>query len=75
MSGLRAHFGLERPYRFGRVLVLVATLALSLVVLAAALFLWTRSGGADRGLSWGTPRSWYFVYLASLLALALALAR
>ena len=75
MSRISAHFGLERPYQFGRLLVLLATLALAIVVLAAALFLWTRSGGVDRGLSWGTPRGWYFVYLAGLLALALLLAR
>lgn len=75
MSRVGAHFGLERPYRFGRLLVLLATLALSLVVLAAVLFLWSRDGSADRGISWGTPRSWYFVYLTTLLALALLLAR
>jgi lysophospholipase L1-like esterase len=75
LSRVRAHFGLEQPYRFGRVLVLLATLALSLVVLAAVLFLWSRGGRADRGISWGTPRSWYFVYLTALLALTLLLAR
>jgi lysophospholipase L1-like esterase len=75
MSRIRAHFGLERPYRFGRLLVLLATIALAIVVLAAALFFWTREGRADRGLSWGTPRGWYFVYLTLLLALALLLAR
>ena len=75
MSRIRAHFGLERPYRFGRLLVLLVTIALAIVVLAAALFFWTREGRADRGLSWGTPRGWYFVYLTLLLALALLLAR
>lgn len=75
MSRFSAHFGLERPYRFERVLVLLVTLALSTVVLGAALFLWARDGSADRGLSWGTPRGWYFVYLSVLLALALVVAR
>jgi lysophospholipase L1-like esterase len=75
VSALRRHFGLERPYRFGRFLALLATIGLAVVVLAAALFLWSRGGGADRNLSWGTPRGWYFLYLAALLALALGLAR
>jgi hypothetical protein len=52
LSRVSAHFGLERPYQFGRVFVLLATLALAIVVLAAALFFWTREGRADRGLSW-----------------------
>jgi lysophospholipase L1-like esterase len=75
LSRLRAHFGLEQPHRFERLLVLLVTVFLSIVVLAAALFLWTRRGNAGRGLSWGTPRGWYFVYLSILLALALVLAR
>lgn len=75
MSRIRTHFGLERPYQFGRVLVLLAATALAIVVLAAALFFWTREGRADRGLSWGTPRGGYFVYLTVLLALALLVAR
>ena len=56
-------------------LVLLATVMLSVAVLAAALLLRTRGGDASRGLSWGTPRSWYFVYLTLLLGLALVLAR
>jgi lysophospholipase L1-like esterase len=74
VSALRRHFGLERPFRFGRVLILLATIVLAIVVLAAAIALWAR-GGAERGLSWGTPRGWYFVYLSGLLALALVIAR
>lgn len=55
--------------------MLLVALALSSVVLAAALLLWIHSGSGGRGLSWGTPRGWYFVYLSTLLALALVLAR
>jgi hypothetical protein len=72
------HFGLVRPYRFERILALLVALGLAIAVGAVAFLLWMRGGfafGAPRGLSWATPRGWYFVYLAGLLVLGLALAR
>ncbi len=71
------HFGLVRPFRFERVLVLlVALFLLSAVALVAVLLLGREAGlQADtRSLNWGTPRGWFFVYLTGLLALSLVLA-
>ncbi|WP_421999008.1 SGNH/GDSL hydrolase family protein [Reyranella sp.] len=72
------HFGCVRPFRFERMLVLVTAIVLAVVVLGVAAALIARTGfemGAPRGLSWGTPRSWYFVYLIGLIVAALVLAR
>lgn len=64
------HAGLRPPYRFDRTFSVVAALALALVVGAIAVRLSLRDE-----LTLQTPRGWYFVYLAVLLVLALALAR
>jgi lysophospholipase L1-like esterase len=66
---LLKHFGLERPYRFERTLVVVTSLALAVVVAVIALYLHARGQ-----LPTGTPRAWYIAYLIGLAALALALA-
>lgn len=76
-AALLRHFGLVRPFRFERALVLLFTLAMLLVVGLAAAALLLRDIGTNfgsHGLSWGTPRGWYFVYLAGLLGLSLLLA-
>jgi lysophospholipase L1-like esterase len=64
------HFGLVRPYRFER--FLLAVFAILLAVCAVAAAAWMRSTGQ---LAMSGPRGGYFVYLAILLALALALVR
>jgi lysophospholipase L1-like esterase len=71
------YFGLVRPFRFERVLVLLLALAMLLAIGVGAMLLLSRDAGVNgeaRGLSWGTPRGWYFVYLAALLGLSLVLA-
>ena len=75
---LLEHFGCIRPFRFERMLVLLSAVLLASAVLAVAAALVARTGfelGAPRGLTWGTPRSWYFVYVLGLILLALAVAR
>jgi hypothetical protein len=72
------HFGLAKPYKFERTLVLLFGGLMALAVAVVVIALFARSGfewGAARGISWGTPRCWYFVYIAGLLAAALAVAR
>jgi lysophospholipase L1-like esterase len=72
------HIGLAKPYRFERTLVVVVAVALAIVVAGATIALWARTGfvlGAQRGPVWGTPRGWYLIYLATLLALAVIGAR
>jgi hypothetical protein len=64
------HAGLQRPYRFDRTFAVLAALALGAVVGAVAVRLSLRGE-----LTLQTPRGWYFLYLAGLLAFALALAR
>lgn len=78
VDGILRHFGLMKPYRPERILVLLAVLTLGVGLAAAVVFLLARTGfslGAPRGLSWDTPRGWMFIYLASLLVGALCLAR
>jgi hypothetical protein len=66
--GLLAFVGLARPYRFERTLVVLAAVLLALVVSAAAIHF--HLGGK---LPPDSPRYWYFVYVAALVALALLL--
>jgi lysophospholipase L1-like esterase len=65
---LLAYAGLARPYRFERTLAVFVALSLAVVVVAAAIHF--RVTGK---LPTGSPRSWYFVYIAGLVALALLL--
>ena len=58
------HVGLARPYRFERTLVLLSVLLLA--VMAGAALVHYRLAGE---LTKGTPRFWYFLYLAVLLGL------
>ena len=65
---LLAYAGLARPYRFERTLAVLAALSLAVVVAAAAIhFRLTGKLPPD------SPRSWYFVYMAALVVLALLL--
>lgn len=76
-EALRRHFGLVKPYRFERTLSLMGAIFLGFLLAAAASALLLRDdspGGASRGLSWGTPRCWYFLYMTSLVVLGAALA-
>ena len=66
---LAAYLGLARPYRFER--ALPASIALILMIALVASAIWLR---AIDQLSPG-PRAWYFLYLAIVLVLALALVR
>jgi lysophospholipase L1-like esterase len=75
---LREHFGLTKPYKFERTLALCFGGLMILAVAVVALAMSARSGfewGAARGISWDTPRGWYFIYVAGLLAAGLAFAR
>lgn len=72
------HFGLAKPYRFERTLSLLTAIILGVALATVALLLWLRpeqANGASRGLSWGTPRGWYFVYLAALVTTGAFFAR
>lgn len=64
------HAGLARPYRFERLLGVLAALALAAAVGAVALRL-----SLNDELSLRAPRGWYFLYLAGLIVLGLAVAR
>lgn len=64
------HLGLGRPRRFERTLAILAALLLGLATAAVAL----RMLAKDE-LHAGTPRFWFFVWMAALLALAIVLAR
>ncbi len=66
---LAAYFGLARPYRFERVIPSLIALGLMIALAVAAIWLW-----AIGELSPG-PRAGYFLYLAIVLVLALALVR
>ena len=66
---LAAYAGLAKPYRFERTLAFLYALLLALVVGGVALHL-----GLDDRLTGDTPRGWYFLYLAGLIALGLLLA-
>ncbi|WP_428663394.1 SGNH/GDSL hydrolase family protein [Reyranella sp.] len=71
------HFGLTKPYRFERTSALVAALVLAAVLGAGTILILSRGGdeaGGSRGLSWGTPRGWYFLYLGILVVAGAALA-
>ena len=65
----RDHFGLGRPYRFERVLLVLLAVLLALGALAAAL--WMLAAGE---LPFG-PRLEYFLYLLILFVLVLVLVR
>lgn len=67
---LAAHAGVARPYRFERTLCILAAVVLALVAGAAALWLYHRGK-----LHAETQLEWYFIYLALLIALAVALVR
>ena len=64
------HLGLGRPRRFERTLAILAALLLGLATAAVALRML-----AKHELHAGTPRFWFFVWMAALLALAIVLAR
>lgn len=64
-QGLLRHIGLAKPYRFERTLIVLAAAALLLFIAVIAVLLDVRGD-----LTAGTPRSWYFVYLVVLIALA-----
>jgi hypothetical protein len=66
---LAAYFGLRRPYRFERVIPAALAVLLAIAVAIAVAWLW-----AIGELSAG-PRAIYFLYLAAVLALALAFVR
>jgi lysophospholipase L1-like esterase len=65
---LLAYAGLARPYRFERTLVVLPALLLAIVVGAAAIHFW-----AAGKLPPDSPRYWYFVYMPTLVGLALLL--
>lgn len=65
---LLAYAGLVRPYRFERTLAVLTAFVLAVVLGAAAIHFWA----ADK-LPFDSPRYWYFLYMAALIALALAL--
>lgn len=67
---LASHAGLTRPYRFERTIAVLVSLGLA--VLAVAL-VWRYRLAVE--LVPGSPRSWYFAYLALLLALGIVCAR
>lgn len=67
---MASHVGLARPRRFERTIAVLASLVLA--VLAVAL---TWAYGLATGLLPGSPRSWYFAYLASLLGLGIVCSR
>lgn len=67
---MASHVGLARPYRFERTLAVLVSLVLG--VFAVAL-VWRY--GLAVALVPGSPRSWYFAYLASLLGLGIVCAR
>ena len=74
-EALGRHFGLVKPYRFERTLSLMGAIILGFLLAAAASALLLRDdspGGASRGLFWGTPRCWYFLYMTSLVVLGAA---
>lgn len=64
------HVGLAKPYRFER----TVSILVSLLLAAVAVGVVWRYGLAGE-LSPGSPRSWYFVYLAVLIGLGIVCAR
>lgn len=67
---LARHVGLARPHRFERTIAVLVSLMLA--VLAVGL-VWRYRLATD--LAPGSPRSWYFAYVALLLGLGLLCAR
>jgi lysophospholipase L1-like esterase len=65
---LLAYAGLARPYRFERTLAALAALSLAVVIGAAAIHFYVAGK-----LPTGSPRYWYFIYMAGLVVLALLL--
>ena len=65
---LLAYAGLAQPYRFERTLVVLAALALAVVIAAAAIHFCVAGK-----LPTGSPRYWYFIYMAALVVLAMLL--
>lgn len=64
------HIGLARPRRFERTLAILAALLLALATAAVALRMLAKDD-----LHFGTPRFWFFAWMATLLALAVLFAR
>src|SRR5918999_1327896 len=62
---IAGYLGITRPFRFERTLTVLFALILASVAGAAAVR-FELSGS----LTAGTPRSWYFVYVAALIGLA-----
>jgi lysophospholipase L1-like esterase len=58
--------GLRKPYRFERTLAVLCSLLMGLVVGGSALYFWS-----GPGLTWGTPRAWYFIFVGTLLAIGI----
>lgn len=67
---MASHVGLARPYRFERTLAVLVSLVLGAFTVA---LVW-RYGLAIAPVP-GSPRSWYFAYLAFLLGLGIVCAR
>jgi lysophospholipase L1-like esterase len=65
---LLAYAGLAQPYRFERTLAVLVASSLAIVIAAAAIHFYV----ADK-LPTHSPRYWYFIYMASLVVLALLL--
>lgn len=64
------HIGLAKPYRFERTIAILVSLMLAV---AAGAVVWRYRLAAE--LAPGSPRSWYFVYVATLLGLGVVCAR
>ena len=69
MNGMKrriaAYLGLTRPFSFRRTLTVLSASILAVIAGAAATYF-----GLTGDLIAGTPRSWYFVYVAVLIGLA-----
>jgi lysophospholipase L1-like esterase len=67
---MASHVGLARPFRFERTLAVLVSLVLGVFTVA---LVWRY--GLAIALVPGSPRSWYFAYLAFLLGLGIVCAR
>ena len=70
IRGLVSHVGLTRPYRFERTIAVLVSLMLAGV---AGGLVWRYRLAVE--LTPGSPRSWYFAYIAVLLGLGILCAR
>lgn len=61
---------MRRPYRFERLIAIALALAFAVVIAGLAAHL-----SLEHKLPLRSPRGWYFIYLAALVVLVLALAR